>query len=169
MGTDSKCVKYDLSELELYKKKKLKLHFLRSLDVQEQGRPVVVHTLEGDVTIVAGEDRYIMIGPHEDVYPISKAQFESKYQVVEGADMEAVRATSQLYGVDITRIKACRVVKDSYVYACRVDKEFSVYTKHCDSVLSGKAGDYYAVTYEDTDNVYIIQQDIMKETYEKVI
>lgn len=66
------------------------------------------------------------------------------------------------------KVEGCRLIRDSYVYARRMEKDFSVYTKHCDSELFGNSGDYYAVTYEDPENVYIIQGEIMEETYEKV-
>ena len=71
-------------------------------------------------------------------------------------------------GIALDKIEGCRLIKDSYVYARKMEKDFWVYTKHCDSKLYGNKGDYYTVTYEEPENVYIIRGDIMEATYEKV-
>jgi len=161
-------VTYSLAELQIYKKRKKNLHFVKSLNVKEAGEPVVIHTLEGDVTVPAGEEQYIMIGAHEDIYPIPRNLFESKYEVITERKLAEVEEVARRHGIDLEKVEGCRLMRDSYVYARRMEKDFSVYTKHCDSELFGNAGDYYAVTYEDPENVYIIQGDIMEETYEKV-
>lgn len=167
MDVNSKVV-YSLEELELYKKKKKNLHFVKSLNVKEAGEPIVIHTLEGDVTVPASEEQYIMIGAHEDIYPIPRNLFESKYEVIAERNLAEVEDVARRQGIDLEKVEGCRLMRDSYVYAKRMEKDFSVYTKHCDSELFGNAGDYYAVTYEDPENVYIIQGDIMEETYKKV-
>lgn len=167
MDIHSKVV-YNLEELELYKKKKKNLHFVKSLNVKDAGETVVIHTLEGDVTVLAGEEMYIMIGAHEDIYPIPRNLFESKYEVIAERNLAEVEDVAQRHGIDLEKVEGCRLKRDSYVYAKKMEKDFSVYTKHCDSELFGNAGDYYAVTYEDPENVYIIQGEIMEETYEKV-
>ena len=166
---DENCkVVYKLEELQLYKKIKKNLHFVKSLNVKEAGEPVVIHTLEGDVTVPAGDEMYIMIGAHEDIYPIPRGLFESKYEVIAERNLSEVEAVAQRHNIDAEQVEGCRLKRESYVYARKMEKDFSVYTKHCDSELFGNAGDYYAVTYEDPENVYIIQGDIMEETYEKV-
>lgn len=167
MGNYSKVV-YSLEELQIYRKKKKNIHFVKSLNVREAGEPIVIHTLEGDVTVSAEENQYIMIGAHEDIYPIPRELFESKYQVIAERNLAEVEAVAQRHGIDLEKVEGCHLKKDSFVYARRMEKDFSVYTKHCDSELFGKAGDYYTVTYEDLENVYIIQGDIMEQTYEKV-
>ena len=167
MDVNSKVV-YNLEELELYKKKKKNLHFVKSLNVKKAGEPIVIHTLEGEVTVPASEEQYIMIGAHEDIYPIPRELFESKYEVIAERNLSEVEEVVQRHGIDLEKVEGCRLEKESYVYARRMEKAFSVYTKHCDSELFGNAGDYYVVTYEDPENVYIIQGDIMEGTYEKV-
>ncbi len=167
MDVNSKVV-YSLEELEVYKKKKKNLHFVKSLNVREAGEPIVIHTLEGDVTVPAGDDMYIMIGAHEDIYPIPRDLFESKYEVITERNLVEVEDVARRHGIELEKVEGCRLTRDSFVYARRMEKDFSVYTKHCDSELFGNVGDYYAVTYEDPENVYIIQGDIMEETYEKV-
>ena len=161
-------VSYNTDELQIYKKKKKNIHFVKSLNVKKAGDPIVIHTLEGDVTIPARRANYIMIGAHNDIYPIPRELFLSKYQVIEEKNLPEVEEVAKKNGIPVEKIEGCRLIKDSYVYARKMEKDFSVYTKHCDSELFGKSGDYYVVTYEDTENVYIIQGDIMDETYERV-
>lgn len=161
-------VVYNIEELQIYKKKKKNLHFVKSLNVKDAGEPVVIHTLEGDVTVQASDEMYIMIGAHEDIYPIPRDLFESKYEVITERKLSEVEEVAQRHGIDPEKVEGCRLMRDSYVYARRMEKDFLVYTKHCDSELFGNVGDYYVVTYEDPENVYIIQGDIMEETYEKV-
>lgn len=161
-------VSYDIEELQLYKKRKKNIHFVKSLNVKKAGEPIVIHTLEGDVTIPARRANYIMIGAHDDIYPIPRELFRSKYQVISEKNLSEVEEVAKKNNIPVEKIEGCRLIKDSYVYARKMEKDFAVYTKHCDSELLGKAGDYYAVTYEDTENVYIIRGDIMDETYERV-
>lgn len=167
MDNVSKVV-YSLDELHLYKKKKRNVHYVKSLNVKEEGELIVIHTLEGDVTIPAGEEMYIMIGAHDDIYPIPRGLFESKYRIIKDRNLSEIETVAKKNGIDIEKIEGCCLAKESYVYARKMEKDFSVYTKHCDSELRGNAGDYYTVTYEEPENVYIIRGDIMDTTYEKV-
>lgn len=167
-GNCMEYTKFELSKLKLYQKKKSTCHFVRSLNVKSAGEQITIHTLEGDVTVTADDDMYIMIGAYEDIYPIPKDTFESKYLVIPGMQPLIDDEVLDANGIDRSKIECCRLVTDSYVYARKMDKDFKVYTKHCDSVLSGKAGDYYVVSREDRENVYIIRGDIMEETYEEI-
>lgn len=141
---------------------------MKSLHIKEAGEPIIIHTLEGNVSIPAGDGTYIMIGAHDDIYPIPRELFESKYQVIAEKNPVEVKDVAVRNGIALDKIEGCRLIKDSYVYARKMEMDFEVYTKHCDSKLYGNKGDYYTVTYEDPENVYIIQGDIMDETYEKV-
>lgn len=161
-------VVYSLDKLDLYKKRKKNIHFVKSLYVKEAGESIVIHTLEGDVTIQASNETYIMIGAHDDIYPIPRELFESKYQVIDEMKPDEIEDVAVRNGIALDKIEGCRLINDSYVYARKMEKDFEVYTKHCDSKLYGNKGDYYTVTYEDPENVYIIRGDIMDETYEKV-
>ena len=154
--------------MKLYQKKKVICYFVKSLNIKSQGEQITVHTLEGDVVVTADEDTYIMIGAYNDIYPIPKKTFESKYQAIQEPSLPIDEVLLETHKIDRSKVETCRLMADSYVYARKMDKDFAVYTKHCDSTLYGKQGDYYAVSYEDTENVYIIRGDIMDETYEMV-
>ena len=154
-----------LNRMKLYKKRKMEIYYIKSLDIAEKGKMIIINTLEGNVLVKADECNYIMIGKYNDVYPISKELFDSKYEDVMGNIDHSIRLVAQSYNWNIEKIKKCRLVKESYVYAIQVNRDFKVYVKHCDSVIKGKKGDYYARSYEDPENSYIIQQKIMENTY----
>ena len=152
----------------MYKKKKIKCHFVKSLDIEEKGTPIIIHTLEGDVTSIADKDTYIMIGACSDIYPIPRTLFEKRYQVIDEVDLHKITDVLREHKISPEVVKGCRLEKDSFVYARKMEEDFAVYTKHCQSILKGKKGDYYAVSYEDTENVYVIQGDVMESTYKIV-
>lgn len=160
--------KIELSDMKLFKKKKIVVHMIESCCVANKGDIIILETIEGKVNLKADEEMFIMIGPREDVYPIPKVLFESKYICVEPIIndnlLEVIRRNKWV----LNKVKTCRLKRESLIYAKQMDSDFAVYVKHCDSVIYGKKGDYYAVTYEDTENAYIISNSLMQETYEPI-
>ncbi len=163
-----KIIYYDWNELRKYRKKKITVHFIKSVDVKKEGEQILLHTLEGDVEIVSSKDIFIMIGKQDDIYPIPRELFESKYQIMDTRENLEIVDVCERNGIDSTKVRECKLIKDSFVYGKKVEEEFTVYTKHCDSFLYGEAGDYYVVSAEDIENVYVIKENIMEETYELV-
>ena len=158
-------IKFEVNELSIYKKKDLDVHFVASLDVADKGEKIIVPTLEGNVTIVASSEQLIMLGQHCDIYPIPQKLFDERYDIGEEETEEKIFENLPW---DVKRIKKCHLKKETYVYAKEVPVDFKVYVKHCDSIIYGMAGDFYAVSFEDTDNAYIIRKSIMKDTYQFV-
>jgi len=170
MEVNRNCTKLKLTELKKYKKIKMPVHVIESMMVPSQNEKIVLHTLEGDVCIEQNEDNYIMIGPKNDVYPISRQLFETKYSIIELAmnENDYIENIAEQYGWNIESIKPCILFNDSFVLAKRMDEKFSVFVKHCNEIIYGDAGDYYVVSEEDTDNAYIISAEIMCVTYEEM-
>lgn len=160
------CVEFEISELNLYRKKNVDIHFIRSLDIADEGKEIVIPTLEGNINMIASAEQYIMIGPCNDIYPIPQKLFDKRYDVIE--ETALVEKCELISGWNSNNIKCCRLKKETLVYAKEVSVEFKVYVKHCDSVIYGNPGDFYAVSYEDTDNAYIIGKFVMDNTYELV-
>lgn len=165
---DSRSAIYEIEELNLYKKKKLIINYICSLDIALKDNEILIPTLEGNVKILASEEQYIMIGPLNDIYPIPKALFESRYQIVDSIISVDVKQCIENLGWNVEKIKSCQIKQDSFVYAKELASDIDVFVKHCDSFIHGKKGDYYAVSYEDTNNIYIINHDVMKKTYELI-
>ena len=104
---DSSDVVYSVDELQLYKKKRQSIHYVKSLNVKSAGEELVIHTLEGDVTILADRDTYILIGAYDDIYPIPRELFERKYCEIADKDLANVKAVAKRNGIDVKRIEGC--------------------------------------------------------------
>lgn len=163
-----KPIKINIEELELYEKKRIIVHYLKSIDVAPKDTLITINTLEGPVNISSNEHTYILMGPCDDVYPISKTLFETRYEVLEQEmDKQEMRQIIK-HGWNPEKVRACINIKKSYVYAKQMREPFAVYVKWCNALIHGEPGDFYAVSYEDLENAYIINKDIMQITYEKV-
>lgn len=159
-------VSFALSQLQRYRKRDLVRYMIPSLDIAPAGACVSLSTLEGEVTITTGEDTLVMIGPCQDVYPISRQLFQRQY-AISPETTDAVAELAERYGWPGEKFSSCRLKAFSYIYATAVDRDFSVYVKEHRATIYGKAGDYYAVSAQQPENPYIIQAQVMEKTYEK--
>lgn len=155
-------VHFDLTELPCYRKKDLLRHMIPSLDLAKAGETITLPTLEGDVAITAGEDTYVMIGPCRDVYPITRQRFSRQYQILPGP------AELEMPGMDPKKLRPCRLKILSCIYAKAVDRDFQVFVREHNAVITGRPGDFYAVSADQPDQPYIIQAEVMAKTYEKL-
>lgn len=160
------CTKFEIKELNLYRKKNIDINFIESLDIADEGEDIIIPTLEGKVTIAASTEQYIMIGPCNDIYPIPRKLFDERYDVIEGSFSGEI--WEPFLAKNTKNIKRCHLKKEVFVYAIEVPFDFKVYVKHCNSIIYGNSGDFYAVSYEDTGNAYIIRKSVMVKTYELV-
>ena len=168
MDGNAKPVDFKIEELSLYRKKKVDLYCIKSTDIVDEGRQISVPTLEGEVRVTASQDQYIMIGPCDDIYPIPRELFESKYRTEDIKPESRIEDQLKAIGWDTKHLKKCRLFRDSFVYAKQVAFDFTVFEKHSNATIYGKAGDYYVASFEDPENRYVICSRVMKETYEFV-
>lgn len=163
----SQSVHFDISQLCRYQKKDLLRYVIASTDIAPQGTAISLSTLEGEVVVTAGEDTLVMVGPCQDVYPVTRGLFSQQYKIVSDS-VDAVESLACRYGWDSKKLSPCRLKTLSYIYATAVDRDFSVYVKEHRATIYGKAGDYYAISPHRSDSPYIIQADVMAKTYEKI-
>ena len=168
METNTKIVEFGVEELAIYRKKKISVHYIETLDIADDGKIIDVPTLEGIVKVKASRDQYIIVGPCNDIYPIPRKLFESKYETSGEVLDDDIAEQIRNLGWNHESLKKCRLSKDSFIYAKEVPYDFSVFVKHCNSFIYGKAGDFYAITFEEPENRYIIDSHVMKETYELI-
>lgn len=168
--------KLDLSTMEVYKKKNLVVGFVPSTDICEEGTPLLIRTIEGDLDIVASDDIYIMIGIKGEVYPIKQEKFISSYKVLgEAFVLEGVEyfpsIKNKITGeyIDFRNYaKACMSTGEVFIYAKPLTKNTKVFTNwDPGKYMSGKEGDYIAVRKDDYHDVYIIEKSIFNKTYQK--
>ncbi len=166
----------DRSELVAYKKRKIPVGYVEASHIFPIGSEVCVRTLEGDLDVEIQEDTYIMIGIQGEVYPNKKEKFERSYEVVkdpyefEGEYEPVVKDIVE--GKTISLIpyaKACVATGEVYIYVKQIDHRVKVFTAWDeDKYMLGKEEDYLAVRKDDWHDIYIIEQNIFKRTYEPV-
>ncbi len=158
-------IHFKIDELNLYRKNRVEVHYLESLDIAGEGTEIVIPTLEGDVKVNSSRERYIMIGPCNDIYPIRRELFEKRYDVLPDEPVSIDAGVITGLGWNLDCVKKCRLKNDVFIYAREVPTAFKVHVKHSDSDIYGEAGDYYVVSCEDTENAYIIDREVMRKTY----
>lgn len=166
----------DITNMELYRKKKIPLGYVKTAEMFEPGSKVCVRTLEGDLDVQLQDDTYIMIGVKGEVYPNKKAKFERSYQVLdepycfEGEYAPTVKDVAE--GKNISLIpfaKSCITTGESYIYVKQLDHRVKVFTEWDEEkYMLGKEGDFLAVRKDDHHDIYVIENSIFEKTYEKV-
>lgn len=174
---DSENYKYDIDGAGLYKKKQLKVGYIRATDILAPGAVALIRTLEGDIHLEISADMYIMIGVKGEVYPISRSVFEKAYTVSEDEkyDLELPyhpKAKIIEKNIEYSLLdyaKVCYSNGGGVVYAKKANKPLKVYTRwDRERYTVGKPGDYLVCRFEDLNDVYIIEEETFGMTYETV-
>lgn len=165
----------ELELMERYKKKKMKLGVVRTIDCMKEGTPILIRTLEGDMECVSADDLFIMIGIDGEVYPIRQEKFEFSYEFTDGkpeyiSEYEPVihnTITDEAYHLE-SYMKTCQAKGISYIYAKQLSKPVKIFTQWDQTkYLKGSRGDYLAVRGDDFNDVYIIEKSVFLRSYEK--
>lgn len=168
-------------ELPKYAKKRVAWAYVRTTDIIEEGSKFYLKSLENESAMVleASNDLYIMIGCRGETYYIAREKFEQTYEDTQ----EKLDIYEQMldYLPEITLYEDGRYITlDEKAYLCypkssngiyarpleRRTKVFNPYNQ--EEYFLGRVGDYLAIRQDDLSDMYIIQQDIFHETYEKV-
>lgn len=165
----------DKEGFELYKKKPYKYGYVRITDIFPEGTQCRIRTLEGDVTVVADRNIYMMIGFFGEVYPIEKETFEQKYDALEEnfyKEFEYQPNVRDMFKNEIIELmpyaKSCISKDVSRVYARPLEKPAKVFTKwDYDKFMYGDVDDYLVFTQKDDTDIYIIKKEVFMETYIK--
>ena len=166
----------DLTGMEMYRKRRLPLGFVKASEIVKPGSTVCVRTLEGDLDIQIQEDTYIMIGVKGEIYPNKKEKFDRSYQVMdtpyrfEGEYAPTVK--DMVEGKNLSLVphaRTCIPTGESYIYTKRLDHRVKVFTEwDDDKYMLGREGDFLAVRKDDLHDIYIIEKSIFDKTYEKI-
>ena len=120
-----------------------------------------------------------MIGSRGEIYDINRSKFERTYE----ATTEALDIFEQMldflpevqleadgsYVMLDEYAKICYPKTDAKIYARQIERRTKIFpAEEGQEYYLGRAGDYMAVRTDDFDDLYIIQADIFKNTYEEI-
>ncbi len=170
----------DVSEMSLYRKKKVKLGYVISTDICPEGTPIAIRTLEGDTNVIANDNTVLMIGVKGEVYSMSLDKFQgSNIMIDEPYEYEQYVIESQyiptaknvITGETIqlnTYAKLCETTGENKIYARQIDKPMKVFTQwYKDGYMYGDTGDYLAIRADDLSDCYIVDDKVFMMTYVK--
>lgn len=167
----------DLTQEPLYRKKRVKIGYIKASDVYKEGTEVRIRMLEGDREEKVTEDLYFMVGVKHEVYVNTRRKLEKNNECLEELlelspevlqDVEdAVSAVNDEDKTLSGHIFSC-MPKDSRIYACRLTRRTKVFQKDWNDYLLGEPGDYLAARAEDPSDIYIINREIFALSYERV-
>ena len=137
------------------------------------GTKLKVRTLEGETAVTVSGDTLLMLGIHDEPYPIEREKFLKKYLLTgkkfsfSGEYDPIVRDQQNGKKVPLDGItEECVSTGTAFVYARRLKKRTHVFNLwNTDRYAYGKAGDWFAVMKDDPQDYYIIQGYIFDETY----
>lgn len=166
--------------MQQYTKKQVPWAFVKSIDVATVGEVMHIKSLENEsgLEIVADPDTYIMIGCRGEIYDIKREKFERTYEVTnESLDIfermldflpEAkVVSTGEFISLD-ENAYLCYPKSDAGIYAKKLEKRTKVFPAgEGVEYFLGRPGDYLAVRPDDFCDIYVIEGEIFRQTYEE--
>lgn len=171
-----------IKKMERYHKKKIPWAFVKSTDIVEEGEMLRIKSLENEsgLLLTADENVYIMIGARGEVYDIEKIKFEKTYDETDGKldifeqmldFLPEVERESDGEFISLDQIAhLCYPKQGLGIYAKELEnrtKIFPAIREH--EYFLGRPGDYIAIREDDLCDVYIIQGEIFRQTYEPIL
>lgn len=173
---ESSTYEVDLSDAREYKKKPVKVGFVKGTDLVPAGTEIMVRTLEGDLDTMVTEDSYIMIGIQGEIYPCNREKFGRSYEVLsedyvfEGEYEPSIKDNTTGKHISLVPYaNSCISTGEVSILAKELDHRVKVFTAwDKEKYMSGKVGDFLAIRKDDYHDVYVIEHDIFLKTYGSV-
>ncbi len=163
-------------ELKRYRKLAGIFGFVPSADLFPAGTKCKIRTLEGDVSITASDDMYIVIGSRGEIYPVDRQVFITKYNPTgfefakefEYAPTVINLVDNKHYSI-MPKALECTSLPGAEILAKPLTRYTKVFTKwDYESYMAGDVGDMLCYAANDEKDVYIIKRDIFEGIYEAV-
>jgi phosphoglycolate phosphatase len=166
----------DLSQMHAYRRKNLRLGYVKASEAFQVGTKITIRTLEGDLETPVTEDMYILIGMGGEVRLTAEENFQKSNKVLdepyvfEGEYKPTVKTSFDGKNVSlIPYAKTCMARGGVEIYIKPLDHRVKVFTEWDEeNYMLGRAGDYLAVRKDDLHNVYVIAGDTFERMYEMV-
>ncbi|MCM1187335.1 MAG: DHH family phosphoesterase [Lachnoclostridium sp.] len=166
----------DLSQMEKYRRKQIPVGYVRADSVRPVGTQICIRTMGGDLDVQIHDKLYIMIGIDGEVHPNDKEKFDRSYKrleepyVFEGEYEPVIRDVAKGKSISlIPYAQTCISNGESCIYVKKLEHRVKVFTEwDKDKYELGNPGDYLAVSMDDLQDVYVIEQGVFAKTYEKV-
>ncbi len=169
----------EIQNMTQYQKKQVPWAYVKSTDIWEAGAKIFLKSLENEsgLELVVSEDVYLMIGCRGEMYDIKREKFETTYEATETVldvfeqmldflpEVQDVK-TGEYISVD-EWAHLCYPKKGSGIYATQLKKRTKVFPNDSEQeYYLGRPGDYLAVRPDDFCDIYVIEGEIFKQTYE---
>lgn len=172
---DAETYQIDKTNMKRYRKKRIKLGFVRITDIFRHGTRITVRTLAGDASYFVTEGLYLLIGLHGEVHSMQRSDFEKTYEEVdENFQLKTdyppmVKDQSKTLSLDLLLYaKACMQTAEDFIYARPLTKSAKVFTKSDkDNYILGRSGDYIAVKETDEHDIYAVECHAFMQNYEE--
>ncbi len=170
----------DIRKLKKYRKKRIPWAVVRTTDIVKRGEHIRIRSLENEsgITLAADSDIYIMIGCRGEVYDMKRIKFEQTYdeteesvdifkQMLDFLPEAEIADTGEFISLDeIAHL--CYPKPDSGIYAKKLGKRTKIFPAGgSEEYYLGRPGDYMAVRFEDFQDIYVVQREIFRQTYEE--
>lgn len=167
---------FDIHEegVEVYAKKRLALGYVPSTFVFEPDTEVTVRTLEGDIDVEVSGDINFIIGNQGEVYPCAIHEFKRKFSSTGEPYTEECEYTpfvkNKMTGEKkelMPLARSCYPIDEFRIFAKPINGRIKVFKSENDEkYYLGKKGDYLACRVDDVREVFVINADTFRMTYE---
>lgn len=167
---------YSTQGFRAYQKHPVELAYIRCEDVFTEGTVLHVRMLEGEITVVANANTYLMIGLQGEVYPIAKEKFHTLYT----ATTTPAGNRHFLYPPTVRKDNAHNrtpllqhalgcISKEYRVLARQLDQGIKLFTRW-DSrrYVRGNPGDWLMQPKNDSTDLYVITREVFPLLYTAV-
>ncbi|MCR5120025.1 MAG: DHH family phosphoesterase [Lachnospiraceae bacterium] len=160
-----------------YIKREVLMGYVEGRKLAENGRRVVIRTLEGDVEVTVKDDLIIVFGIEGEMWPIERKKFEASYResdeeyIYPGEYQPTVIDSETEEHINmLPYAKSCIALGGSGIYAKELDHRVKIFsTWDPEKYYLGVPGDYIAVRTDDLKDIYIIARSIFKRTYIEIV
>lgn len=170
----------DVTDMKLYEKKPIPMGYVEVDQLLPHGTPVTIRTQNGDVNLIVDDDLYVVIGHKGEVYQQNKKEFENTYVLAkEKYCIEEYGIKTEYVPTIKNRANGKNLILTDYAYMCMPIKQARIYAKPLNrgvkvftlkdktKYMLGRPGDYFAVSADDTQNVFVVEQDVFDLLYDE--